>query len=73
MMSAFDTTAVDAIATFPVVPVVNNPSGIIVIWHIVPATTQNAGAVIVSISVVPLTWKNRAVGAIVVADATTLW
>jgi len=68
MMSALLTTAVDATAMFPVMPVVNMPVGINVIWPPVPE--MGDGAVMVLMVVVPDTNEIGAVGAIVEADAT---
>ncbi len=57
----------------PVVVVHVDPlAGIMVIWHMVPETTQKAGAVIVEIVAEPLRRKNRVVGAMVVPEVTTV-
>jgi hypothetical protein len=55
MMSALDTTAVDAIAILPAVVVANSPSGIIVSWQLMPDVVQPGGGVIVATEVVPVT------------------
>lgn len=54
---------------FPDVVVVKAPSGIIVILQEYAVFVQIAGAVIVAIAVVPVTWKNGAVGEMVVDEA----
>src|SRR5215469_6605682 len=57
---------------FPLVLVAKIPSGMIVIWHICPAVIHAVGAVMVWIVVVPDTWNACDVGAMVVADDTTV-
>ena len=65
-INAFDTTATDANAIFPVVAVVKSPVGISVIC---PPFVNVLGGVIVVIAVVPDTNEIIVVGAIVVALA----
>lgn len=69
MISALETTAVDAIAIFPLVPVDHKPSGIKVIWQERPLVTHPAGAVIVLMVVVPVTCTMGDMGAMVEAEA----
>ena len=67
MINALLTTAVLAMAMFPVAVVVHRPVGINVIWH---PLVQPAGAVIVAIAVVPEINAMGVVTAMVVPDAT---
>lgn len=67
MMSALFTTAVDAKAILPVIPVENKPVGISVIWP--PPSDMGDGAVIVVIVAMPEIKVILTVGAIVAALA----